>query len=95
MLTSMYFPNREELLLRKVLALPKLSSSGLESRIWFSMLGPMRLAVLPQIVEMNCKIFLVASVLPAPDSPMSKMRTVSHPHCESTGADVIPEINTD
>lgn len=71
-LTSMYFPNREELLLRKVLALPKLSSRGLESRIWFSMLGPMRLAVLPQMVEMNCKIFLVASVLPAPDSPTSK-----------------------
>jgi hypothetical protein len=65
----MYLPKRDELLLRSVFALPKLSNSGLESRIWFSMLGPMRLAVLPHTVEMNCRIFLVASVLPAPDSP--------------------------
>ena len=66
---SKYLPNLDELLLRIVFALPKLSNNGFESSIWFSILPPIRDAVLAHTVDINCKIFFVASVLPAPDSP--------------------------
>ena len=61
------FPKREELLFRTVLAFPKASSTGLLSRIccW----------ILPAPPPCDrciryCRTILVASVFPAPDSPL-------------------------
>ena len=56
---------REELLLRRVLALPKLSRIGLARSTCCS--TPL---VEPATSARYCKINFVASVLPAPDSPL-------------------------
>ena len=61
---SMYFPNRDELSLRIVFALPKASRIGLASRICCSIQE-----CFPEMAARYCKINLVLSVFPAPDSP--------------------------
>lgn len=63
--TSKNFPNRDELSLRTVLALPKLSSSGEASKIC----SVMRLDGDLLTAAKYCIISLVDSVLPEPDSP--------------------------
>ena len=64
--TSIYFPNLLELSLRIVLAFPNDSRSGLASRICSV------IVLLPDLftAARYCMISLVASVLPAPDSPL-------------------------
>ncbi len=59
---------REELLLRTVAALPNASNTGLASKILRS-----TSECLFVHWARNCMVSLVASVLPAPDSPLSKI----------------------
>ena len=61
---SIYFPNRDELSLRIVFALPNASRMGLASRICCSIQE-----CFPEMAARYCKINLVLSVFPAPDSP--------------------------
>jgi len=95
-LISIYFPKREELLFRIVFALPNDSNNGFESNICVSILRPVRLAVDPHTVDKNCKIFFVASVLPAPDSP-TKLSEEDHQMIVEGGKSIkgLPEISTD
>ena len=67
--TSIHLPKREELLLRTVLALPKASSTGFAA----SSLSCMLPSELPAASAKNLRQCLVASVLPAPDSPEMMM----------------------
>ena len=64
--TSMYLPNLLELSLRIVLALPKDSRRGLASNICSV------IVLLPDLftAAKYCITSFVASVLPAPDSPL-------------------------
>ena len=59
---------RLELLFRRVLAHPKLSSNGLVART-ISFISLMLLSSPPETAAMYCIMRLAASVLPAPDSP--------------------------
>lgn len=61
----MYLPNLDELSLRTVLAFPKASKMGLASKICCSIQE-----CCPLVEAKYCKISLVLSVLPAPDSPL-------------------------
>lgn len=66
-LMSIYFPKRDELLLRFVLALPKASKIGL---VCSSLsLTDSTLSMWPEAAAMNCRTFFDASVFPEPDSP--------------------------
>jgi hypothetical protein len=63
----MYFPKRDELLLRFVFALPKASRIGL---VWSSLsLTDSTLSMCPEAAAINWRTFFDASVLPEPDSP--------------------------
>ena len=62
---STYFPKRDELLLRFVLALPNASRMGFASRI-FSSTPPSDSATSARYFKQN----FVHTVLPAPDSPL-------------------------
>ena len=77
---SKNFPKRDELLLRTVLAFPKASRMGEESTIIRSMaLCPPSASGPLLTVVRYWSTYLVASVFPAPDSPL--MRTLWFP-CE-------------
>lgn len=65
---SKYFPNREELLLRNVFALPNDSSKGLVAKT-MSFVCWIDESLPPDTLAMYCMIRFAASVLPAPDSP--------------------------
>ena len=69
--TSIHLPKRDELLLRTVLALPNASRMGLADSSLASM--PAFFSLEPAASAKNCRHFLVASVLPAPDSPEMMM----------------------
>ena len=62
----MNFPNRELLLFRVVLALPKASKMGLAFRIFCSKVPP---AEVPKLSHKYLRMYFVDSVFPAPDSP--------------------------
>lgn len=66
--SSRYFPKREELLLRRVFALPNDSSRGLVART-MSLVCWMDESEPPEALAMYCIIRFAASVFPAPDSP--------------------------
>ena len=72
--SSMYLPKRLLFSLRSVLALPKASSTGLvcssRSR---TVVSPLVLARPPDTSAMYSITRLAASVLPAPDSPLTTM----------------------
>lgn len=62
------------------------------------MLWPTRLAVLPLAAEMNCRIFFVVSVFPAPDSPWrgsERDEKRSYGGVNAVHAQRIPDISTD
>ena len=64
------FPKRLELLLRRVLALPKASRMGLASRTLFSSSSIVPTAPEPLTAARNLMTCLQLSVFPAPDSPL-------------------------
>ena len=82
---SRYFPNRDELSFRVVLALPKASMMGLVARICCSVslmplasLAPAAALRLPGLsgsstVAKYRMMYLAETVLPAPDSPLTTM----------------------
>lgn len=71
--TCMYFPKRLELSLRTVLAFPKASRIGFDSNTCCSMVpSSVEPVLLPRIARYFMMILHV-SVLPAPDSPLTKM----------------------
>jgi hypothetical protein len=71
-LMSIYLPNREELLLRLVLAFPKASRIGF---VCSSLsLTDSTFSTWPEAAAMNWRTFLDASVFPEPDSPSIKRR---------------------
>lgn len=71
--TSTYFPNRLELSLRMVLALPNDSSRGFASRIWSV------ITLVPDLLTAAryCITSFVLSVFPAPLSPLQHKCTVT------------------
>lgn len=72
-LTWMYFPNRLELSLRTVLALPNASRMGLDSRTCCSIVPS---SVDPVLLPRMARYFMMilhVSVFPAPDSPLTRM----------------------
>ena len=68
---SMNLPNREELLFRVVLALPKASKMGLAFKILDSKAPP---AEVPKLSHKYFKMYFVDSVFPAPLSPENKRK---------------------
>ena len=70
----MYLPKRDELLLRTVVALPNASSTGFDwiSRSFTECSWP-RLKRSPDTAATYSMIFFAASVLPAPDSPDTRI----------------------
>ena len=68
---SMNLPNREELLFRVVLALPKASKMGLAFKILDSKAPP---AEVPKLSHKYFKMYFVDSVFPAPLSPEIKRK---------------------
>ena len=67
----MNLPNRDELLFRVVLALPKASRIGLAFKILDSKAPP---AEVPKLSHKYFKMYLVDSVFPAPLSPEIKKK---------------------
>eukprot|EP00966_Prymnesium_polylepis_P087908 2033872-Prymnesium_polylepis.1 len=68
--TSTYLPKRLELSLRSVRALPNASSTGLD---WFSARCTLSPVAPPERAARNCSRIFVVSVLPAPDSPLTRI----------------------
>lgn len=66
-LMSIYFPKRDELLLRFVFALPNASRIGFVCKSLSLTLST--LSMCPEAAAMNCRTFFDASVFPEPDSP--------------------------
>ena len=88
----MYLPNREELLLLTVFALPNASSSGLDESI--HSLTRVTSALLPLTLDMYCIMSFDVSVLPLPLSPLRSTQRGVRRYDDGSGQVFLPDNDT-